>query len=126
MIRYAVFFVFCMCKTGCELRFFFSSRRRHTRCALLTGVQKCALPIYAAFKFFLYTLLGSVLMLLAILTIYRITGTTDMVRILEYRIPRDIQIWLWLAFFRSEERRVGKGCVIKRRSRWSRWHLKKN
>src|SRR3546814_8407331 len=68
---------------------------------IIIGVWGGERRVYAAFKFFLYTLLGSVLMLLAILTIYRITGKTDMVRILEYRIPRDIQIWLWLAFFAS-------------------------
>src|SRR3546814_18845590 len=68
---------------------------------IIIGVWGGERRVYAAFKLFLYTLLGSVLMLLAIVTIYRITGTTDMVRILEYRIPRDIQIWLWLAFFAS-------------------------
>src|SRR3546814_6371700 len=41
--------MFCFCYLG--LSFFFSSRRRHTMCALVTGVQTCALPIYALFEF---------------------------------------------------------------------------
>src|SRR3546814_5417904 len=36
-----------LCSSPCYLCFFFSSRRRHTRCALVTGVQTCALPIFA-------------------------------------------------------------------------------
>src|SRR3546814_8750040 len=79
--------------------FFFSSRRRHTRCALVTGVQTCALPIShcahisqavvrhnVAFRFVLgFILAGTILI-------------------------------------RSEERRVGKECVSTCRSRWSPYH----
>ena len=57
---------------------------------------------YAAIKFFLYTLAGSVLMLLALLTIYLEAGTTDIPTILENtQFTLAIQIWLWLAFFAS-------------------------
>src|SRR3546814_6965727 len=48
-VRLVFFFVYCVCCVLCLLFFFFfSSRRRHTRCALVTGVQTCALPIWAA------------------------------------------------------------------------------
>ena len=57
--------------------------------------------VYAAFKFFLYTLAGSVLMMLAILAIYFTAGTTDIPTLLTARLPADLQFWLWLAFFAS-------------------------
>jgi NADH-quinone oxidoreductase subunit M len=57
--------------------------------------------IYAAFKLFLYTLLGSVLMLVAILAIYAIAGTTDIPTLLRTPFAREAQIWLWLAMFAS-------------------------
>jgi NADH-quinone oxidoreductase subunit M len=57
--------------------------------------------IYSAFKFFLYTLLGSVLMLLAVLAVYFETGTTDIVIALNHSFPAGLQKWLWLAFFAS-------------------------
>src|SRR3546814_1148058 len=78
--------------------FFFSSRRRHTRCALVTGVQTCALPIYAG---------GDRIVLGQILH----EGA---------RIPfvaRAVELKL-----RSEERRVGKECVSTCRYRWSPYH----
>ncbi len=68
---------------------------------LIIGVWGGPRRVYAAFKFFLYTLLGSVLMLLGILTIYFQTGTTDIPTAMQATFPRDIQIWLWLAFFAS-------------------------
>src|SRR3546814_6548985 len=81
--------------------FFFSSRRRHTRCALVTGVQTCALPIYD---------IGCVV---------SIDGETQgdfMVKAEEIGDPVD-------GFAqRSEERRVGKECVSTCRSRWSPYH----
>src|SRR3546814_10885970 len=76
-----------------EALFFFSSRRRHTRCALVTGVQTCALPILSKlwkFNPVLYT------------------GT-------ESKFAKDRNQ-------RSEERRVGKECVSTCRSRWSPYH----
>jgi NADH-quinone oxidoreductase subunit M len=68
---------------------------------LIIGVWGGPRRVYAAFKFFLYTLLGSVLMLLAILAVYIQTGTTDIVTALNYNFPPHMQTWLWLAFFAS-------------------------
>jgi NADH-quinone oxidoreductase subunit M len=68
---------------------------------LIIGVWGGPRRVYAAFKFFLYTLLGSVLMLLAMLAIYYQTGSTDMVVALNYHFPPMLQRWLWLAFFAS-------------------------
>src|SRR3546814_3821964 len=83
--------------------FFFSSRRRHTRCALVTGVQTCALPISAAFigrgRSERYEYQGD----------YRVL---DQLRIVAGAEHED----------RSEERRVGKECVSTCRSRWSPYH----
>src|SRR3546814_2450638 len=100
-------FLLCIC--------FFSSRRRHTRCALVTGVQTCALPILAAIPAHLLELHS------------------------DYKpVPLDVQVdslgWHGNAILvrksaeilqhgiRSEERRVGKECVSTCRSRWSRYH----
>jgi len=68
---------------------------------LIIGIWGGPKRVYAAFKFFLYTLLGSVLMLVAIIAIYWITGTTDITQIYEIKIPREFQFLLWLAFFSS-------------------------
>src|SRR3546814_3829497 len=92
--------------------FFFSSRRRHTRCALVTGVQTCALPIYLPLPVSLspYTSPAP-----------RVTykgsekqGGVDVEK-RERASPR-------AAVIRSEERRVGKACVSTCRSRWSPYH----
>src|SRR3546814_7607212 len=84
-IRFSVYFVVFV--------FFFSSRRRHTRCALVTGVQTCALPIYTLAYF-------------APDNAYLSDGTLGQIK--------------WAV--RSEERRVGKECVSTCRSRWSPYH----
>ena len=68
---------------------------------LIIGVWGGSRRVYSAYKFFLYTLLGSVLMLAAIITIYWVTGTTDIILIYETKIPNDLQNILWLAFFSS-------------------------
>ncbi len=68
---------------------------------LIIGIWGGPKRVYAAFKFFLYTLLGSVLMLVAIISIYWITGTTDVVQLYEIRIDAKYQNLLWLAFFSS-------------------------
>ena len=68
---------------------------------LIIGVWGGPNRIYAAFKFFLYTLLGAVLMLLAIIAIYFQTGTTDITVALHHSFPFGLQKWLWLAFFAS-------------------------
>jgi NADH-quinone oxidoreductase subunit M len=68
---------------------------------LIIGVWGGARRVYSAFKFFLFTLAGSVLMLLAILAIYFETGITDIPTLLDTRLPAEMQTWLWLAFFAS-------------------------
>src|SRR3546814_15642662 len=80
-----------------DASFFFSSRRRHTRCALVTGVQTCALPIWPS-----------------------IPSTERETH--PFRRHRSREGW----GRRSEERRVGKECVSTCRSRWSPYHEKKN
>src|SRR5215208_4841871 len=68
---------------------------------LIIGVWGGPRRIYAAFKFFLYTLLGSMLSLLAIIAVYYQTGSTDITVALGHSFPADLQKWLWLAFFAS-------------------------
>jgi len=68
---------------------------------LIIGVWGGPRRVYSAFKFFLFTLFGSVLMLVAIIAIYWITGTTDVIQIYEIKIPEEYQNLLWLAFFSS-------------------------
>src|SRR3546814_6064312 len=82
--------------------FCFSSRRRHTRCALVTGVQTCALPISrgcargASYSWYLYS------------------GNRTKYPMIRGRLLK--------AYRRSEERRVGKECVSTCRYRWSPYH----
>jgi NADH-quinone oxidoreductase subunit M len=68
---------------------------------LIIGIWGGYKRVYSAFKFFLFTLLGSVLMLIAIISIYWIMGTTDVVKLLDLNIPKEYQYLLWLAFFSS-------------------------
>ncbi len=68
---------------------------------LIIGVWGGKDRVYASYKFFLYTLLGSVLMLLAIMAMYWQSGTTDIPTLLQYKFPPQMQTWLWLAFFAS-------------------------
>jgi NADH-quinone oxidoreductase subunit M len=68
---------------------------------LIIGVWGGARRVYASFKFFLYTLAGSVLMLLAIMAMYYQAGTTDITKLLTFAFSREMQPWLWLAFFAS-------------------------
>ena len=68
---------------------------------LIIGIWGGERRVYSAFKFFLYTLLGSVLMLIAIITIYWTTGTTDVEKLYEIGIELNYQKLLWLAFFSS-------------------------
>src|SRR3546814_4561608 len=98
----------CICCIGdeflCFCLFFFSSRRRHTRCALVTGVQTCALPICRSVS---CAWIGAI-----------VAGRCR--RSSASHAGRDL-----LAFQkqeRSEERRVGKECVSTCRSRWSPYH----
>src|SRR3546814_9852739 len=104
---------------GGVIAFVFSSRGRHTRCALVTGVQTCALPI----------LFGGVW---AWAGSYRRTARN--IGVDAYRIPAEVAQLLdgvryWVehhTYDRSEERCVGKECVSARRSRWPPSHSKKN
>src|ERR1700732_4331011 len=68
---------------------------------LIIGIWGGPRRVYASFKFFLYTLLGSVLMLLAIMAMYWNAGTTDIPALLHHGFPRGLQTWAWLAFFAS-------------------------
>src|SRR3546814_7679572 len=84
--------------------FFFSSRRRHTRCALVTGVQTCALPIWSKYR-----------------TPGRhsaptATDSSSCCRTSKMPVP------MVNLSRRSEERRIGKECVSTCRSRWSPYH----
>src|SRR3546814_6046608 len=95
------------CIHVCFVFFFFSSRRRHTRCALVTGVQTCALPISCAKA-------GeeSAVQASAAKANLRFMITPVSKRALVLHILKS----------RSEERRVGKECVSTCRSRWSPYH----
>jgi NADH-quinone oxidoreductase subunit M len=68
---------------------------------LIIGIWGGQRRVYAAFKFFLYTLLGSVLMLAAILTMIGIAGTSSIPVLMTYHFAPGLQTWLWLAFFAS-------------------------
>src|SRR3546814_955570 len=98
----------CLCFAGVCLYFFFSSRRRHTRCALVTGVQTCALPIWA---------LQIVTAAAAIPIGVFIRARFFCSLLMSGRCHESSGRWR-----RSEERRVGKECVSTCRSRWSPYH----
>ena len=68
---------------------------------LIIGIWGGQDRIYASYKFFLYTLLGSVLMLIAMLWMVQEAGTSDIPSLMAYDFPAGIQNWLWLAFFAS-------------------------
>jgi NADH-quinone oxidoreductase subunit M len=68
---------------------------------LIIGIWGGARRVYASFKFFLYTLLGSVLMLIAVMAMYVTAGATDIPTLMAYDFPPEMQTWLWLAFFAS-------------------------
>jgi NADH-quinone oxidoreductase subunit M len=68
---------------------------------LIIGIWGGKNRVYAAYKFFLYTLLGSVLMLAAILTMATVAHTTSIPELMVYKFAPSLQIWLWLAFFAS-------------------------
>src|SRR3546814_1651671 len=107
--------------------FFFASRRRHTRCALVTGVQTCALPILAT----LPTIFDEAtrcqaaqvvgLMLMPPLA-ENPEGARPWFRRLREERDRLVDGGVPPAMLRSEERRVGKECVSTCRSRWSPYH----
>src|SRR3546814_5202366 len=95
--------------------FFFSSRRRHTRCALVTGVQTCALPIY-------WDSIGNASVEGAVDGIAPSQGSQQALLDTDGGMDvEDIEDFFNLPH-RSEERRVGKECVSTCRSRWSPYH----
>src|SRR3546814_4954384 len=98
-----------------DLFFFFSSRRRHTRCALVTGVQTCALPIWPALR-------GRARRRVAALEPrFELAEARLRPRAARSDRPPRSSDELFLSE-RSEERRVGKECVSTCRSRWSPYH----
>lgn len=68
---------------------------------LIIGIWGGPRRVYAAFKFFLYTLMGSVLILVALLALYFLTGSTDIPTLIENPVARNAQFWLFIAFFAS-------------------------
>jgi NADH-quinone oxidoreductase subunit M len=68
---------------------------------LIIGIWGGANRIYASYKFFLYTLLGSLLMLVAMIWMVSVTGTSDVPTLMQTDFPKQAQTWLWLAFFAS-------------------------
>jgi NADH-quinone oxidoreductase subunit M len=68
---------------------------------LIIGIWGGPRRIQATYKFFFYSFTGTVLMLLAIMAMYWQAGTLDIVRLLEFRFPPEVQTWLWIAFFAS-------------------------
>lgn len=68
---------------------------------LIIGIWGGKNRVYAAYKFFLYTLLGSVLMLAAILVMIGVSGTSSIPELMNYKFDQNLQTWLWLAFFAS-------------------------
>src|SRR3546814_16121149 len=105
--------------------FFFSSRRRHTRCALVTGVQTCALPICdnSGAKY-----VSCIKVLGGYKKRYARIGDKLVVSVVSLRTKRRSQSKIqkgkvtYGIVVRSEERRVGKECVSTCRSRWSPYH----
>src|SRR3546814_10429072 len=107
----------CYCLLLVVFTFFFSSRRRHTRCALVTGVQTCALPILL--------MVGSVAVFAAMDAVVKDLGTRyPTMQVMFFRsLFAFVPIMLLILHSgRSEERRVGKECVSTCRSRWSPYH----
>src|SRR3546814_18493399 len=109
--------------------FFFSSRRRHTRCALVTGVQTCALPISYRLSHFTaacrYThRMGDTYAISALLDKRaRKLGEIRANKFEAMRLRMELaQIDAVIRMMRSEERRVGNECVSTCRSRWSPYH----
>src|SRR3546814_5031988 len=106
----------------CVTYFFFSSRRRHTRCALVTGVQTCALPILAELAR-LGEIAGALRLLeLAARGVELFLDLRLGVNLVLLGLPLLREFGRLLFEIRSEERRVGKECVSTCRSRWSPYH----
>src|SRR3546814_8786732 len=100
----------CSCSYSDCFFFFFSSRRRHTRCALVTGVQTCALPICSL------GLLRSIAPAASERSSAELAWQLPPISVVSRFDERQF------AAVRSEERRVGKECVSTCRYRWSPYH----
>src|SRR3546814_19865033 len=109
--------------------FFFSSRRRHTRCALVTGVQTCALPILIQIFLLVIVSQGSPCLEIGSVAAPASTGHSRAISSFTFRRRFSSLRSPWAQQVssgeRSEERRVGKECVSPCRSRWSPEHYKK-
>src|SRR3546814_15958101 len=102
--------------------FFFASRRRHTRCALVTGVQTCALPIFLSGE----RKIASDGSTISGLGLYIVTPMAERLSWqLKIRQTDSNGTIVRLSPGRSAERRVGKECVSTCRSRWSPYHYNK-
>src|SRR3546814_4249182 len=113
MFSYSVLWYVCWCYV-----FFFSSRRRHTSCALVTGVQTCALPIFLMLKE-IFEDGAIVVALLKMLS--ELTATKSGLDLGRRRVDGEsvgATCKVVVGDHRSEERRVGKECVSTCRSRW--------
>src|SRR3546814_1387968 len=114
------------CQYSSDLFFFFSSRRRHTRCALVTGVQTCALPISKSESLSLSLGVESATRMNDFFEAFNIGATADTYPGVDLPQPDYADnVWPAVDGFetqRSEERRVGKECVSTCRSRWSPYH----
>src|SRR3546814_13985704 len=117
---------------GCALIvLFFSSRRRHTRCALVTGVQTCALPIYGADRR-PFAAVGDVICV-GVVGVGHVSSCADRCNQGAAWVPPASTGSSWAVaisllkkvYERSEERRVGKECVSTCISGWSPYHKKK-
>src|SRR3546814_6287772 len=116
-----------------SLLFFFSSRRRHTRCALVTGVQTCALPI-SMILHFIFVVKEEDLekrkpefeYIKQMGNFYKVWIKEKFGKDFDVRcdelITKPRRFFQKLDVHRSEERRVGKECVSTCRSRWSQYH----
>ncbi|EJF90181.1 NADH-quinone oxidoreductase subunit M [Bartonella melophagi] len=98
LLEVAIIGVFCALDTMLFYVFFEGSL---IPMFIIIGVWGGARRVYASMKFFLYTLLGSVLMLVAIMAMYWEAGTLDIPTLLTYQFSTHMQMWLWLAFFAS-------------------------
>src|SRR3546814_15585907 len=110
-----------MGRVCCVFVFFFSSRRRHTRCALVTGVQTCALPISREKECLRLLLTPMRAKEVARTTGLSVNTVNEHLKSARRKLGTS-DSWSAAQLLRSDERRVGKECVSTCRSRWSPYH----